>query len=142
MRNLMWLILGLATVVACKGKESSLNENPVKKTEEENILLPKNRQDLITIKNGQYIEYYPGKKQIKFQGFLDDKEQRDGKWVFFGENGEELTITLYKNGKRHGHTIVKYPNGRLHYVGEYDMDKRTGEWKFYDETGKETVKKF
>lgn len=142
MKKLVWIFLMLFLVAACKGKENNESETVVKPTEEENILLPKNRQDLITIKNGQYIEYYPGKKQIKFQGFLDDKEQRDGKWIFFGESGAELSVTFYKNGKRHGHTIVKYPSGRLHYVGEYAMDKRIGEWKFYDEAGKETVKNF
>lgn len=140
----MILILFTLTLFACKNDETKVDQS-IQKTEEnetENNLLPKNRKDLITIKNNQYIEYYPGKKQIKFQGFVDENQLRDGKWIFYGENGAERSISFYKNGKRDGHTIVKYSNGKLHYTGEYEMDKKVGEWIIYDEKGKKTIKNY
>ena len=87
------------------------------------FLKPKKVENLVEIKNGVYTEWYPGKKNIKFQGPQDNNHLRNGKWVFFSEGGEELSITFYENGKREGFTIVKYPNGRLHYRGEYQDDK-------------------
>jgi antitoxin component YwqK of YwqJK toxin-antitoxin module len=140
MKKISLFALILLFFVACKSNEekSTQSEQP----EKENILLPKNRKDLITIKNHQYIEYYPGKKQIKFEGFVDDNNERDGKWVFYGTEGQELSVAFYSNGKRHGHTVVRYPSGQLHYIGEYNMDKRVGEWEMYDLKGKKTIKKY
>lgn len=140
--NVLSILILMFALVACKQKQADATDVKNQVEEVENDLLPKNRQDLITIKNGEYTEYYPGKKLVKFRGFLDDKKQRDGKWVFFGKNGQELSVTIYQNGKRHGHSIVKYPNGSIHYVGEYDQEKRVGEWKFYDEKGNVTIKNF
>ncbi len=63
--------------------------------------------------------------------------------MFFDENGTELSMTTYKNGKQHGPTMVKYPNGNIHYTGEYTNDKTTGIWTTYSEIGEElTVKNF
>ena len=103
-----------------------------------NFLKPKKVENLVEIKNGVYTEWYPGKKNIKFQGPQDNNHLRNGKWVFFSEGGEELSITFYENGKREGFTIVKYPNGRLHYRGEYQDDKIVGDWITYNEKGKVT----
>ena len=136
----MILALFTLTLFACKNEETKLEQQGDQT--EENRLLPKNRQDLITIKNSQYIEYYPGKKQIKFQGNVDENQQRDGKWIFYGEDGAERSVTFYKNGKRNGHTIVKYPNGKLHYTGEYALDEKVGEWIVYDEKGQKTTKNY
>ena len=99
-------------------------------------LKPKKVENLVEIKNGIFTEWYPGKKNIKFQGPQDNNHLRNGKWTFFSEGGDELSVTFYENGKRDGFTIVKYPNGRLHYRGEYQDDKIVGDWITYDEKGK------
>lgn len=114
---------------SCKEKEQETVETV--KTEKP--------EDLVLVENGVFTEYYPGKKRIKFQGSQDDLQQRHGRWTFYSEAGIELSITYYEHGKKHGHTIVKYPNGNLHYVGEYDNDKEIGEWQVYDENGVKTV---
>ena len=88
------------------------------------------------IKNGIYTEWYPGKKNIKFQGAQDEKAQRNGKWVFFSESGNELSFTFYSGGLKDGFTVVKYPSGRIHYRGEYRNDTIVGLWTTYDENGK------
>ncbi len=92
--------------------------------------------------NGVFTEYYPDGKNIKFQGQQDDDKKRHGQWIYYSETGEELTITHYDHGVMHGHTIVKYPNGKLHYVGEYDQGKEIGVWMIYDENGNMSEKNY
>ena len=92
-------------------------------------------ENLVEVKDGVFTEWYPGKKQIKFQGGQDDLGNRDGKWTFYAENGTELSFTLYDHGKKEGFSLVKYPNGRIHYRGEYQNDEMIGLWSTYDEKG-------
>jgi len=99
------------------------------------------KENLVEIKNGIYTEWYPGKKNKKFQGAQDEKSRRDGKWVFYSEKGNELSITFYSNGLKNGFTMVKYPNGRMHYRGEYRNDTIVGLWTTYDQNGKITKEK-
>ncbi len=97
---------------------------------------PKASEQLIEVKHGVYSEWYPGKKQLKFQGSIDKKGNRDGQWVFFSPEGNELSTSVYDHGKREGFSVVKYPNGALHYRGEYRNDAMVGLWTTYDEKGK------
>lgn len=92
-------------------------------------------ENLIEYKDGIYTEFYPGKKKIKITGAQDSNKIRDGKWVMLSETGKELSVTYFNKGSREGHSIVKYPNGTIHYVGEYKNNKMIGIWKFYDEKG-------
>lgn len=114
----------LLVVAACSSKQ--VKETPKKETVE----------NLIEYKDGIYTEYYPGRKKIKMRGAQDSNKVRDGKWVLLSESGKELSVTFFEKGNREGHTIVKYPNGRIHYVGEYLHNEQIGVWKFYDESGK------
>lgn len=93
-------------------------------------------ENLIEVKHGVYSEWYPGKKQLKFHGSIDKKGNRDGKWVFYSDNGNEQSITVYNHGMREGFSLVKYPNGAMHYRGEYRNDQMVGVWTTYDEKGK------
>ena len=99
------------------------------------------KESLVDIHDGIFTEYYPGKKQKKFQGEQDENGQRQGKWTFYGPEGLELSTTHYEHGIRHGHSIVKYPNGAIHYYGEYNMDQQIGIWKSYDMQGNLTEEK-
>jgi len=112
-----------------------------KQNQKKESISTNNEEALIELKNGIYTEYYPGRKKIKIQGAQNNDKQREGKWVFFSETGLELSITYYENGKRTGHSILKYPNGALRYVGEYENDQMIGIWKFYDEKGNLTQEK-
>jgi len=91
--------------------------------------------DLVEIKNGIYTEYYPGRKAIKFKGPQDDNSKRNGRWFFYDERGNELSMTEYVNGKKHGFIFVRYPSGAMRYTGEFNMDVESGLWKFYKEDG-------
>lgn len=92
-------------------------------------------ENLVEVKDGVFTEWYPGKKSIKFQGGQDELGNRDGKWTFYAENGTELSFTLFNHGKKEGFSLVKYPNGRIHYRGEYQNDEMIGLWSTYDENG-------
>jgi antitoxin component YwqK of YwqJK toxin-antitoxin module len=121
MRKIIYTVFIIA-LAACT------SEKTVKKSEKS--------EQLIEVKNGVYSEWYPGKKQLKFHGSVDKKGNRNGKWVFYSERGTELSIMVYTLGKRDGFSIVKYPNGALHYRGEYRNDEMVGVWTTYDEKGK------
>lgn len=129
MKIVLFSFLLLLITPACTNKKS---DNSVEKLKTEK---------LTEIKNGNFTEWYPGKKQIKFQGMLTKKGDRNGKWTFYSETGNELSFTVYENGKREGFTVVKYPNGAVHYSGEYKNDKSVGIWKTYDEKGKLVTEK-
>ena len=122
MKYLLFLLLA-GLVLACDQK-SETQDN--KKNEPE---------QLVEIKDGIYKEWYPGKKQLKYTGGQDEQNRRHGKWSFFAENGRELSTTMYIHGSKDGFTVVKYPNGALHYRGEYRQDKMVGIWTTYDEKG-------
>ena len=119
----------LSLLVSCNDKQ------------EDQSAVTEKKEDLVEIKDGIYTEYYPGKKNKKFQGAQDEKSRRDGKWVFYSEKGDELSITFYSNGLKDGFTVVKYPNGRMHYRGEYRNDTIVGLWTTYDQNGKITKEK-
>ena len=122
MKKIVFLLATLFLISACEN-------NPEKKNEKIS------KEKLVEVKDGVFTEWYPGKKQIKFQGGQDELGNRDGKWTFYAENGTELSFTLYDHGKKEGFSLVKYPNGRIHYRGEYQNDKMIGLWSTYDEKG-------
>jgi antitoxin component YwqK of YwqJK toxin-antitoxin module len=129
MKFALFTFLLLFIAVSCTDKKV---DDSYKKTKTEK---------LTEIKNGRFTEWYPGKKQIKFQGMLTKKGDRNGKWSFYSEIGNELSFTVYENGKKEGFTVVKYPNGAIHYTGEYKNDESVGIWKTYDEKGKLVTEK-
>lgn len=137
-------LLALVLIVAACSEKTT--DTPTKKPVKENsttsnaVATPtpeveSNPEELVDIKGHTYIEYYPGKKQIKFTGLQDDQKRRDGQWSYFSPEGKELSTTMYDHGKKHGHMIVKHPNGALHYFGEMSNDEKIGIWKNYDEDG-------
>lgn len=99
-------------------------------------------EELVEIKDGHYKEWYPGKKHLKYEGELNKKGDREGKWNFYSEKGTLLSFTFYQNGKKEGHSVVKYPNGKIHYYGQYQNDKMVGEWVTYDAKGQKTIQNF
>ena len=127
MRKLLYLFVVLTLILSCKNKESS-----DEKIKEENLVL---------VKDGIFTEWYPGKKKIKYQGGQDELGNRDGKWVFYDEKGSEISYTLFNKGKKDGFSLVKYPNGNIHYTGEYQNDKMVGVWTTYDTEGNILSKK-
>ncbi|MFM7007520.1 MAG: toxin-antitoxin system YwqK family antitoxin [Flavobacteriales bacterium] len=132
MKNLTLLFILLCTLslpacTAPKKKESAKEVAP---------------EELVEIKDGHYKEWYPGKKHLKYEGELNKKGEREGKWNFYSEKGTLLSFTFYQSGKKEGYSVVKYPNGKIHYYGQYQNDKMVGEWVTYDAKGQKTIQNF
>ena len=123
MKKIVFVFVTLFLIFGCKNTTDNKIDKKIK------------IEKLVEVKDGVFTEWYPGKKQIKFQGGQDDLGKRDGKWTFYAENGTELSFTLYNHGKKEGFSLVKYPNGRIHYRGEYQNDQMIGLWSTYDEKG-------
>lgn len=128
MKTKILFIALITSLVSCSETEIEKEDTTQKTVIEE--------ENLVEIKNGVFTEYYPGKKAIKFQGQQDKDGYRNGIWHYYSETGTELSMTNYEHGVKQGHSIVKYPNGAIHYTGEYKNDKPIGLWKTYDEAGK------
>ena len=92
-------------------------------------------EDLVERMPNFYREYYPGKKQLKLGGPTDNDGNRHGAWESYFENGKMNSKTYYLHGIKDGHSIVYYPNGGIHYQGEYKNDEKIGVWKTYNEKG-------
>ena len=135
MRNFFY-ILSFIVLASCDSTEPAENISTGEAPESKTIDLPVDKADLVVIDGDVYTEYYPDGKNIKFKGVQDENKKRHGKWVYYSLDGKELSMTMYNHGEKHGHSIVKYPNGAIYYHGEYDHDKKTGIWKTYDENGK------
>ena len=128
MKKIVFLLATLFLISACENNPKKKNEN-----------IPKEK--LVEVKDGVFTEWYPGKKSIKFQGGQDELGNRDGKWTFYAENGTELSYTQFSGGKKDGYSLVKYPNGNIHYTGEYQNDEMVGVWSTFDEKGNLLTKK-
>ncbi len=128
MKKILFLLATLFLISACENNPEKKNEN-----------IPKEK--LVEVKDGVFTEWYPGKKSIKFQGGQDKLGNRDGKWTFYAENGTELSYTQFSGGKKDGYSLVKYPNGNIHYTGEYQNDEMVGVWSTFDEKGNLLTKK-
>lgn len=118
----------LALLFAC-------SEDTSKSEKDEPLAVEQERSLTSLDRNGKFTEWYPGHNQIKMEGRQDEEGRRQGVWKLYTQDGIELSITVYTDGIKDGHIIVRYPTGILRYSGQYSMDKRIGEWKFYDESG-------
>lgn len=127
------LFLGFFSLIlfACSDSEDeqSLNTKPITELDD------RIEEDLIERMPNMYREYYPGKRQLKMAGPLDNEGRRHGAWESFYENGKKNSATYYINGVRNGHSIVYHPNGAVYYYGEYKNDEKAGLWKTFDEEG-------
>ncbi|MDA8910680.1 hypothetical protein N9I21_02695 [Crocinitomicaceae bacterium] len=138
MRNSLIYLIFISVIFSCQEEVSiDLDDNKdVSITLDDklkNVNSDANLKDTVDFK---CQEWYPGKKQLKIEGGLDRQNRRHGTWYYYNEEGGEMSMTTYTNGRKQGFSIVKHPNGAIYYTGEYDTDKKVGQWKFYDEKGK------
>lgn len=125
MKIIVLAILLFALIGSCT------NENVEKEQAEQN----QPQEQLIEQTREWYREYYPGKKQLKIIGTIDDQERRHGVWEYYNEQGVKISATYYLHGKKDGFSVVYHPNGNTSYVGEYKNDEKVGVWKTYDVDG-------
>ena len=119
------IFCALSILIACGEEEEK--KKPV--------VEPEKKEVLTETKNGTFTQYYPGKKKVKFQGPQDAEGRRHGIWYFYDEAGTQISMTDYKHGKKHGVSLKRFPNGSIHYTGEYVEDQQVGVWKTYSADG-------
>jgi antitoxin component YwqK of YwqJK toxin-antitoxin module len=73
-------------------------------------------------------------KKIQMMGEFKEKK-RDGKWIYYYENGNVWSEGFFKDGKSDGKRTTHYEDGKIFYEGYYKADRRVGVWKFYNEKG-------
>lgn len=129
MRSWYMFLVVAGMMMACKN-----TPDPVKKRENKTAQ-EQPKEQLIEQTREWYREYYPGKKQIKIIGTVDDEGRRHGVWEFYNESGQKISATYYLHGIKEGYSIVYHPNGNTSYVGEYKNDKKIGVWRTYDPDG-------
>lgn len=128
---------------ACSGNEhpdlesNSVTSDTTEPPASEQTLTPLNSEEIVP---GEYYEYHQS-GGIKIKGFHNQELKREGLWISYYEDGTKWSECYYTDGKREGHSLTFYPNGKIRYVGEYKADKQTGKWTFYDEDGNVTEEK-
>lgn len=128
MKNWMYIFALIAVgFISCESEEKTEEPKTITNLDSE--------EDLIEQMPNMYREYFPGKKQVKITGPLDNEGKRHGTWESFFENGQKNSATYYVHGVREGHSIVYYPNGAIFYYGEYKNDEKVGLWKTFNENG-------
>jgi antitoxin component YwqK of YwqJK toxin-antitoxin module len=88
---------------------------------------------------GAYIAkevFYYQNGQKKLEGTYNKEGKKDGKWIYWREDGKLWSEGYFAEGKDDGLRKTWHENGQKHYQGKYDKGKRVGTWKFYDESGK------
>jgi len=107
--------------------ETYKNGNP--KKEQFFSLSKKHKKEVI-----KEVGYYPN-GQKKYVGFFKDGK-KDGKWIFWFENGNKWSEGYLNKGIRTGDAKVYHENGKLFFTGKYVNGKKDGKWTFYDDNGK------
>lgn len=119
-----FLLLGI--IWGCSVNETTENAKSLSVIQEE---------VLVDSLDGQYKEWYAGRKQLKYIGGQDSKGRRHGRWTHYLESGIEKSMTTYTHGLREGFSIVNYDNGMIFYRGEWQKDKKVGIWTTYNPKG-------
>jgi antitoxin component YwqK of YwqJK toxin-antitoxin module len=126
----LFSLLVIFAVTACKHEVKIMEETyPDGSPKRECVYIGKDAsRELI-----RETTWYPHNK-IQMTGEFKS-EKRDGRWIYYYENGNVWSEGFFKNGKSDGKRTTHYENGRIFYEGYYQEDRRMGVWKFYDEKG-------
>jgi len=81
-----------------------------------------------------HIEYHPN-GNVRVKGQLNSKEQEEGIWEWFYENGNIHLRTSYKGGKEDGIEEMFDENGKIHWRTPYKEGKADGIEEEFDEQG-------
>ncbi len=67
---------------------------------------------------------------------------RNGRWIFYHENGIQMDSGAYKDNWRTGLWKTWYQNGQMEAMGSFEEGLMEGEWVWYRENGKQCTKEF
>lgn len=126
------LFIGLL-MLSCESNSGGSNE--IDTSNDSASVKSEEKPQLVKMKDKHYTEYYPDGVNVKFKGEIDENGLRMGRWVHYSMTGKELNSSEYLHDTLHGVSVVRHPNGAIHYVGEYRHGKKIGKWVFRNEDG-------
>ena len=137
----LWRISLVGLILLGCGESKSNDDEIQIETKTDKIVATEekdNFQSEVTIEpGGKHLEHY-GDGKLKIEGQYDMEGKRTGLWISWYETGLKWSESYYIKGKRNGHSLTFYPNGKIRYIGEYKDDVQTGRWTFYDDEGNVT----
>ncbi len=84
-------------------------------------------------KHGGYTMWYKNGRKQETGVYANDVRQ--GKSIWYFDNGAMAAEYNYRDGKIDGDVVTYYPNGKASASGQYKEDVQTGPWKEYYENG-------
>ena len=131
MKTIYIFIFSTLCLISCNSKQST-----VEKSEETTIPNQQttSKENPASSDPNKYKEYHDN-GTLSIEGQFDENKLRHGLWTSYYENGIKWSEMYYIHGKKHGHSLAFYPNGKPRYIGEYQNDKKYGEWTFYNDKG-------
>jgi antitoxin component YwqK of YwqJK toxin-antitoxin module len=87
-----------------------------------------------SIDKSKNINTFYKDNKLQSEGMLKDGK-KEGKWVFYYDNGNKWSEGYFKNGIEQGTRTVYYENGKKRYEGSFRNGDKTGLWKFWDKNG-------
>jgi antitoxin component YwqK of YwqJK toxin-antitoxin module len=85
-------------------------------------------------KQGEWKDFFNTGKRKKDEGAYKNN-LRDGKWIFYFENGNTEQIGSYKNGKENGEWIRYFESGKTYVDENFYSGKEDGMYTEYDSLG-------
>ena len=85
-----------------------------------------------------HIKYWPN-GNVRVKGQLNSKEQEEGIWEWFYENGNIRRRATFKEGNWDGIEEWFYPNGNIRSRIPYKEGKKDGIHEWFDEQGNITT---
>ena len=124
------LLFAVLLITGCTNLENQMKDT-------ENAIFAVNKKN-----TGKVIALYPDKEKIKTYGTLVNGRLH-GKYFEFYENGSQLLVLNYNNGKQNGPAEKYYPNGNIEIEGTMKNDLADGKFTFFYEDGtRQSVKNF
>ena len=97
------------------------------------------KSEYSNVKNGKALYYHENGKIERKENYKDD--ERNGEWIWYYEDGNiEAKGTYNKYGKPYNGTFISYNLFGKKYKGTYKNGKLDGEWIYYDENDNIEVK--
>jgi antitoxin component YwqK of YwqJK toxin-antitoxin module/Tfp pilus assembly protein PilF len=82
-----------------------------------------------------YAEVYYSDGNIYGSGVLNQNGNREGKWIYYYQNGNIAEELNFKDGKHHGTFNVYHSNGKLKKSGKYQDGVQYDTQKWYNKNG-------
>jgi antitoxin component YwqK of YwqJK toxin-antitoxin module len=136
MKQILILAFSITLLISC---EENVTVNNDIQVSSKNVVLDKPIQKPVKVVSttGSFMEKYEN-GNLKTEGWRNSSSQRDGIWYSYYEHGVKWSELSYVDGLKEGISMVYFPDGTVHYKGQYKNDKKVGTWTFYNEDG--TVK--